>query len=297
MGLIVVLVDGVGLAPASDTNPVPESCPKIAARLGVPLTDSLHVTAATVYARPIDANLGVVGRPQSGSGHTTIWGGYNAAEANGRHQPSHPTIAMREYLTGRNMFLGARQAGYSVAWANGYLPGYGAAIEDKRLRHTAGTWAALQADVPLRSVEHLVAGTAVTWELTQEYARTRPGCTMLPMIAPEDAAARLLGLAREYDLVAFETYLPDLAGHTRIHHTPAEALKLVDRFVDAIAAGLRPRDGLIVTSDHGNVEDATSKVHTRNPVPLLAWGPFAPTCGAIQSITDIMDVVLAGLGS
>ena len=28
----------------------------------------------------------------------------------------------------------------------------------------------------------------------------------------------------------------------------------------------------MVTSDHGNLEDLTTRGHTRNPVPFLCWG-------------------------
>jgi 2,3-bisphosphoglycerate-independent phosphoglycerate mutase len=295
MGLIFVLIDGVGLAPPSANNPVPRSCVRLAARLGVPLTDSLHVATDDVHARPIDATLGIEGRPQSGSGHSAIFGGYNAAAANGRHQPSYPTIAMREHLAGRNMLLAAKQTGARVAWANAYLPGYTAAVEGKRLRHTAGTWSALQAGVRLRGVDDLEAGSAVSWDITQELARTRPGCGALPVIEPAEAGLRLLCLAHRYDLVAWETYLPDLAGHQRIPYTPERALALVDGLLDAVVGGLGSDDALVVTSDHGNVEDATTRVHTRNPVPLLAWGRAAQFCGAARSIADVMDVVLQGI--
>jgi 2,3-bisphosphoglycerate-independent phosphoglycerate mutase len=59
-----------------------------------------------------------------------------------------------------------------------------------------------------------------------------------------------------------------------------------------VVAGLGSDDALIVTSDHGNVEDATTRVHTRCPVPLLAWGPVAKYCEPVRSIADVMDAVV-----
>jgi bisphosphoglycerate-independent phosphoglycerate mutase (AlkP superfamily) len=32
---------------------------------------------------------------------------------------------------------------------------------------------------------------------------------------------------------------------------------------------------LLVTSDHGNIEDLTTKTHTRHPVPLILYGAGA----------------------
>jgi hypothetical protein len=233
--------------------------------------------------------------PQSGTGHTAIYGGFNAAALNGRHQPSYPTIAMRAVLQQHNLLSAAMTAGHRVAWANGYLPGYRQAVEGRHLRHTAGTWSALGAGLDLRGLDQLIAGTAVSWELTQAMARTRPGCSDLPVVDAADAGARLLKLADEYDLVAFETYLPDLAGHGRLAISPREALRLVDRMLAEVLRSKRPTDTLVVTSDHGNVEDATTRIHTRHPVPLLAYGPAAAIFQQVGSIDQIMAAILEGL--
>lgn len=293
MALIVVLIDGVGLAPDGPHNPVAAGLPQLARILGAPLTQRLWCTTPTLHARPIDATLGVPGLPQSGSGHTAIWGGFNAAAFNGRHQPSFPTIAMRARLARENMLLSVQQHGRSVAWANAYLPGYDAAIQGRRLRHTAGTWAALHAGLPLRGVTELLAGTAVAWDITQQLARTRPGATELPLIAPEVAGQRLARLARSYELVAFETYLPDLAGHARIPIPLPDALAAVDGMVAGAAAHLAPTDTLVLTSDHGNSEDTTTRVHTRNPVPLIVIGPAAARFAQVQAIDEVAAVVAA----
>jgi 2,3-bisphosphoglycerate-independent phosphoglycerate mutase len=49
---------------------------------------------------------------------------------------------------------------------------------------------------------------------------------------------------------------------------------------------------LVVTSDHGNLEDLTTSNHTRNPVPLLAIGPIAAPMARAESITDVMGLLL-----
>lgn len=298
MALIFVLIDGVGLAPPGPTNPVASGFPQLTRFLGLPLTDTLLVETAHLLARPVDATLGIPGLPQSGSGHAAIYGGFNAAASNGRHQPSYPTIAMRAQLAQHNMFWMAKQHGAKVAWVNAYLPGYTEAIAQRRQRHTAGTWAALQAELALRGVDDLLAGTAVSWDVTQQLARTRPGATLLPEIAPEAAGERLSHLARSHDLVAFETYLPDLAGHDRINLSVTDALALVDGLLAGVLASRAAEDTLIVTSDHGNSEDTTTRIHTRNPVPLLAIGPAAGAFAPVRSIDGIlsaMSTVLRGV--
>ena len=295
MPLIFILVDGVGLAPAGDDNPVASELSELTAILGATFDDRLKIGALGLYAAPIDATLGMPGLPQSGSGHTALYGGFNAAAMNGRHQPSYPTVAMRAALGRRNLLNAAHEAGWSVAWANAYLPGYEQAIEHRRTRHTAGTWSALSAGLELRGLDHLMAGTAVSWDLTQTLARSRPGGARLPELDAAASGARLAELATMHDLVAFETYLPDLAGHGRLAWSPREALRLVDRLLSGVIRSKRAEDTLVMTSDHGNVEDATTRIHTRNPVPLLAHGPAAAAFARVQAIDGVMEAILEGL--
>lgn len=295
MALIFVMVDGVGLAPLGADNALTGCMPLLERAIGHALTDRLAVHAPSLLAKPIDATLGVPGLPQSGSGHSALYGGFNAARLNGRHQPSYPTIAMRERLKITNLLTSALAMECSVAWANAYLPGYVEAVERRRLRHTAGTWSALCAGLPLRGVPELLVGTAVTWDINQELARERPHAGALPVVDPEAAGARLAALAVEHDLVAYETYLPDLAGHHRIPFGVPEALALVDGLLAGALSAKGAQDTLIVTSDHGNVEDGSTRVHTRNPVPLLAFGPAATVFAAVVAIDGLMEVILHGL--
>ena len=295
MSLIFVMVDGVGLAPCASHNPVATGMPGLRSLLGAPLDDALWIETPALHAVPIDATLGIAGLPQSGTGHTAIYGGFNAAALNGRHQPGYPTAAMRDNLARHNVFRVASEAGYRVAWANAYLPGYGQAVERRRLRHTAGTWGAMEAGLELRGLEHLLAGTAVSWDITQSMARSRPGCGDLTLISPESAGQRLVRLAATHDLVAFETYLPDLAGHGRIPHTPEEALAVVDGLLVGVAEARRPEDTLVMTSDHGNVEDARTHVHTRHPVPLVSLGPAAGVFARVRAIDGVMEALLEAL--
>ncbi|MBA3943538.1 MAG: metalloenzyme [Herpetosiphonaceae bacterium] len=292
--IIFVMVDGLGLAPPGAQNLVLGNLPLLTRYLGAPLSGGRARGAGWCW-HPIDATLRMPGLPQSGTGHSTIYGGFNAAAANGRHQPSYPTVAMRERLAQHNIFIAAQAMGKRVAWANAYLPGYMDAVAGRRLRHTAGTWSAMQAGLPLRGIKELENNTAVSWDIDQHMARMRPGCEQLPVITPDAAGLRLVQLAQEYDLVAFETYLPDLAAHGRLDTSPAAALRLVDGLLDGVIGGLEQAMTLVMTSDHGNIEDMTTKVHTRNPVPLLVVGPHAAAFDGVTALNGLMDAMLATL--
>jgi len=52
-------------------------------------------------------------------------------------------------------------------------------------------------------------------------------------------------------------------------------------------------DVLIITSDHGNLEDASVRTHTMNKVPVVVLGKKADSVNMqISSLVDIMPFVL-----
>ena len=52
-----------------------------------------------------------------------------------------------------------------------------------------------------------------------------------------------------------------------------EVLERFDAMLAGILSSLDTRETLpLLTSDHGNIEDLTTKTHTRNPVPLVLYG-------------------------
>jgi phosphopentomutase len=112
-----------------------------------------------------------------------------------------------------------------------------------------------------------------------------------PLVAPAQAGAHLAQLAHDHDLVFYESFLPDLAGHGRLESGVAEAMTLLDGLIGGALAALRPQDTLLLTSDHGNVESIAAPTHTRNPVPLLVAGPAARAFEAIESIMELADVI------
>jgi bisphosphoglycerate-independent phosphoglycerate mutase (AlkP superfamily) len=49
----------------------------------------------------------------------------------------------------------------------------------------------------------------------------------------------------------------------------------------------------ILTSDHGNIEDLSTRGHTFNPVPLVARGPHAgQILAGSTSLIDVMSRIL-----
>jgi phosphopentomutase len=87
------------------------------------------------------------------------------------------------------------------------------------------------------------------------------------------------------NLVDFDTEY----GHRRDIPGYAAALEAFDRDLPKLEALLRPADLAVVTADHGNDPSWPGSDHTREHVPILAFGPNVPAgpIGRRESFADI----------
>jgi hypothetical protein len=294
--VIFVFLDGVGLAPASTANPLSTAAtPAIHRLLGGPLTLEQLQRSSTLLLKSIDANLGVPGLPQSGTGQVALLAGVNAPALVGRHQPHTPPVALRELLAEQSIFRRAQALGRRATFANLFTPGYWQALATRRLRRSASVIAAEGAGLAFRSPDDFAAGRAVPWDITGDSLRTQG--VDLPTISPARAGGILTVLAEDNDLVFFECFLPDLAGHGRPPLSDEAAIERIDELLGGLLPALNARTSLLITSDHGNVEDRLVPNHTRNPVPLLVAGPAADHFAAVETIADVAAAILAVLGA
>ena len=289
--VLFVFLDGVGLAPAGPHNPLSTApMPSLRGLLGGPLVLDAASQDGILSLRPVDACLGVPGLPQSATGQTALFTGVNAPALVGDHVTAFPTTPLRRLIAEHSLLKQAAEAGAQVTSANAYSERYWAMVREGERRLSASTLTIMASGTPFRTLEDLLAGRAVLWDITHEVATGHLGFE-LPLVAPEEAGARLARLAAQYDLVLYESFLTDLAGHGRVD--PAWVLVRIDAFLGGILAALSPDTTLVVCSDHGNLEDDTSKVHTTNPVPLLAFGPAAWRFRDAAAITDVAPAILS----
>ena len=239
--------------------------------------------------RATDASLGLPGLPQSATGQTTLLTGENAAEAIGRHLYGYPSPTLRQMLMRASVFRQLVEAGKRVAFLNAYRPLFfelGDAVWTKGM--SATTWANRAGGAPFRTVDDLRAGRAVYHDITHDSARAKG--YDIPLRTPEEAGDVLARAAGEFDFVFFEFFQTDKAGHARDHARAAHELVKLERFLAATLAGMDlARTTLLVTSDHGNVEDLSTKSHTWNPVPTLLFGEqaeaLAPRLDRLEAFT------------
>ncbi|CAA9315934.1 MAG: Phosphoglyceromutase [uncultured Gemmatimonadetes bacterium] len=298
---LLVFLDGVGIGPADpEANPFAAAhLPRIRELLGgrLPVAEALDggpVVAERAVLVAADATLGIDGIPQSGTGQTTLLTGRNAAALYGRHFGPWVPTGLREMLAAENLLARARAGGLVAAFANAYPV---ALIEaDPRIfrRPAAPPLAARAAGVLTRDVPQLAAGEAVASSITNH--RWRERTAEVPAVTAEQAGRNLAAIAAAAHVTLFAHYDTDHAGHRGGMEGAVAALERVDAFLGGLAGALAPDTLLVVSSDHGNVEDVREG-HTLNPVPVLALGPGREALAErIRSIADVTPAILALLG-
>ncbi|HET9233342.1 MAG TPA: alkaline phosphatase family protein, partial [Candidatus Eisenbacteria bacterium] len=147
-----------------------------------------------------------------------------------------------------------------------------------------------------RNVEDLLAGEAVYQDITHD--SPGPRGMGLPKREPEDAGKILASLAARHAFTLFEFFQTDKAGHMQDRPKAERELLKLERFLSALLANLELETcTLIVTSDHGNVENLSTKSHTHNPVPTLVFGEGAQgLAGGFGRLEDFTPVLLDALG-
>ena len=85
----------------------------------------------------------------------------------------------------------------------------------------------------------------------------------------------------------FECFMPDVIGHHMDMQEAKQFLPVLDRMLAGIMEEKDESVTLILSSDHGNIEDLSKKPHTTNPVPLLVMGKHATAFADAENITEI----------
>lgn len=292
MAVIFIFIDGVGLGKNDSSNPFFESRYRSFEELTNGPFDDLAkpVIEDDRLFKAIDANLGVEGLPQSGTGQTALFTGRNAAKEIGKHFGPFPHTGIKPFLKNESIFHGVKELGKKPYFMNAYPPIFFKHAQ-KRNRWSCTTLMTKSAGVKLNSTEEVLNETALTAEIVQNAWREKLGID-IPKITPTDAAKRLLNVVPDYDLVLYEYYLTDKAGHNQSLKDAERVLKPLDEFLLHIIKEKRSKDTLVITSDHGNLEDLSTKTHTRNKVPLFILGANSREFNEVESLTDIKEKML-----
>jgi phosphopentomutase len=118
-----------------------------------------------------------------------------------------------------------------------------------------------------------------------------------------EGMAKTLEAAREFDRGLIFVNLVDfdmLYGHRNDVEGYARALEEVDSWLPLLDAALRPRDLVILTADHGCDPTTPSTDHSREYVPVVAFGPRARAgvnLGLRATLADIGQTVAENFGT
>jgi 2,3-bisphosphoglycerate-independent phosphoglycerate mutase len=272
----MLFLDGVGLGlPDAATNPFfAARLPALSSLCGgqLPSLREPRWTHKAVTLLPLDANLGVDGLPQSGTGQTALFTGVNASKLIGKHFGPHPYSTLRPVIQERNVFKQLLMAGRRPYFANAFPQRFFDYVNKHRARLTVTSLSCTMSGIPLLKAVDLKEGRGVSADITSAGWREL-GYPDMPTIHPAEAGRRLVELTSEHDFVLFEYWKTDYAGHSENFAEAIEVLERLDGMLAGIIEAMDIRSTLLLmTSDHGNIEDMSTKTHTRNPVPAILYG-------------------------
>jgi len=241
---------------------------------------------ATLLA--VDARLGVEGAPQSATGQAALLTGENVPSQVGEHYGPKPNPAVAEIVRRDNLFKQVLERGGSAALLNGYPPRYFEAIERGVRLYSSIPLAATSAGLELMTVEDMQAGRAFSADFTGVGWSEQPGFPSIPTYDPAQAGRQLARAAEPYDLAWFDFWPSDFAGHRGEMRDAVTLLENLDAVLGGLVEAWEGRSDLIVvSSDHGNLEDLSRRGHTLNPVPALLIGPLEMRRGLASELEDL----------
>ena len=171
------------------------------------------------------------------------------------------------------------------------IPNASFRFAEARKRWTVTTLSCIEAGIRLRRTADLHAGDGLSADLTgagwpERTANWTP-------ITEAEAGQRLVRMADAHTFTLYEYYRTDKAGHSQDMPRAGRVLGALDRFLAGILDAFDPaRHLLLVTSDHGNIEDLSTKSHTRNPVPFIALGRRADAFAKVETLTDVTPAIM-----
>ena len=301
MHILMIFLDGIGLGDDDpQTNPFAAADTPILTSLANGhrwLRDTGRQESERAIFIPTDANLGLPGRPQSASGQAAILTGLNVPQMIGEHYGPRPNPAIREILAQDNLFKQVVAAGKTAALLEAYPPPFHAAVNSGKRLRSSYQLALHEAGLPLFDETHIYSGDALAVDWVGQGWRSELGYTDSPVYTPYDAGVRMVQLSRRYDFSFFSHWVTDVVGH---RGPLAQGVALLELF-DGVMAGALDAWGddeglMLITSDHGNMEDLSHGKHTDAKVPTVIIGARRQAFAeGFAQLTDFAPRILAEL--
>jgi len=287
--IIFIFLDGVGLGV---NDPAKNPFARFA-------TEFFSGHAGGSYKMPgklltTDAHMGIPGLPQSATGQTALFTGYNGPQILGRHVNGYPTFTLRPYFKEKNILKIFNEAGYNATLINSYSQMYLKRLEHPRAERMLSASSLMQkhSGKPYFTTEDYLQGKSLYMDMSNWFLR-KHGLDV-PLELPFNNGCKLVQIAQNYDLVVYEYFFTDKVGHEQSWGAAKRIIRHVDEFLQGVWSEVDPqRETVVVSSDHGNLEDLSVKTHTTNPVGTFVYGKHAGIFGSrVQALHDIPRVIL-----
>lgn len=297
MKLLFIFLDGIGLGKNDpETNPLAHAkMPNMRTLLDGRklLEESAPCFGSLATLLAIDPAVGVAGLPQSATGQAILLTGVNVSAEIGYHYGPKPNPEVAAYLDGETLFSRCVKNGKKAALLNAYPPRYFHGIDSGKRLFSSIPLAVTNAGLELFKQDDLFAGRALSADFTGEGWRTMLALPETPLLTPPQAGRRLASLASGFDFSLFEYWASDYAGHKQQMDTAVELMETFDSVLGGLMEEMDDDLLVLITSDHGNMEDLSTRKHTDAMVPALVIGEKNARDEFTRGMTDLTHIAPA----
>jgi hypothetical protein len=298
MRVLFLFLDGIGLGENDPAiNPFARAkMPHLNALLDgrTLLKDAAPFVGEKATLLAVDPAVGVAGLPQSATGQAILLTGTNIPAEIGYHYGPKPNPEVAAHLKNGTLFSRFTQAGKKSALLNAYPPRYFDGIDSGKRLYSSIPLAVTSAGLPLFTEEALYGGTAISADFTGDGWRTMLGFHDAPLMDAPQVGYKLAELSKEYDFSLFEYWASDYAGHKQDMDTAVDLMETFDRVLGGLVESGKWNELLVVvTSDHGNMEDLSTRRHTDAHVPALVIGAKDAREEFTRGMTDLTHIAPA----
>lgn len=285
--VLLFFIDGLGIGNRDEHNPLAKM-ENIA-----PLAHFKNEFAPVIFDGVLaitDPRLGVEGRPQSASGQTTILTGVNAPAYLGYHKQGFPNEKLRDVIKENSIFLQLNRLGVEpIVFANTYTPQF---FETTPRWKSATTCAVEAAELSFNRLPDLLGKFSLFHDFTNESLREKGfDVPLYSAIQAGEILAKIVGKNR---FTLYEHFITDKIGHDRDFERAKSHLPQLALMIRTVLSHIDfENTTVIMTSDHGNLEDLSIRTHTLNDVPTVVWGNNALEIAEnIKSLADITPTII-----
>ncbi|MCI0549518.1 MAG: metalloenzyme domain-containing protein [Anaerolineae bacterium] len=313
MRVLFIFLDGIGLGENDPAiNPfarakMPNLNQLLEGRSLLKDSAPFYGDRATLLA--IDPSVGVSGLPQSATGQAMLVTGINIPAELGYHYGPKPNPEVAAFLSDGTLFSRFAKAGKKSALLNAYPPRYFDGIDSGKRLYSSIPLAVTKAGLELFKHDDLFAGRALSADFTGAGWRSMLGFPASPVMDSYQAGRKLVALANEYDFSLFEYWASDYAGHKQDMETAVELMETFDGVLGGVVEEMKEERHLhrtqvqvgksadellvLITSDHGNMEDLSTRKHTNADVPAIVIADKTAREEFTRGMKDLTDIAPA----